>query len=153
MPGSYEEATIGSLRAPDLPETPRLTKRDNRKASIQHYQAFLDESPENAFVPEAMRRLADLYLTEEQEALGEGQAEPGSTSRAAQLYAELLKRYPDHEHNDTALYQLARAHEQSGEPEPAMQALTRYAEQHSSQDKYDEAQFRRGEHLFVRRQF
>jgi TolA-binding protein len=153
MPGSYEEATIGSLKAPDLPETPRLTKRDNRKASIQHYQAFLDESPENAFVPEAMRRLADLYLTEEQEALGEGQAEPGSTSRAAQLYAELLKRYPDHEHNDTALYQLARAHEQSGEPEPAMQALTRYAEQHSSQDKYDEAQFRRGEHLFVRRQF
>jgi len=153
LPGSEDEPTIGSLKAPDLPDTPRLSERDNRKISIQHYQAFLDESPENAFVPEAMRRLADLYLAEEQEALGEGQPEPGSTSRAAHLYSELLKRYPDHERNDTALYQLARAHEQSGEAEPAMQALTRYANQHSSEDKYDEAQFRRGEYLFVRRQF
>lgn len=153
LPGSNDEATIGSLKAPKLPDTPHLAKRDNRKASIQNYQAFLDESPENAFVPEAMRRLADLYLAEEQDALGEGQAEPGSTSRAASLYAELLKRYPDNNNNDTALYQLARAYEQSGEAEPAMQALSRYANKYSGDDKYDEAQFRRGEYLFVNRQY
>lgn len=153
LPGLYNEPTIGSLETPILPETPRPQTRDPRKAAIQYYQAFLDESTENVFVPEAMRRLADLYLAEEQDALGEGQAVAGSTSRAAQLYAQLLKRYPDNGHNDTALYQLARAYEQSGEAEPAMQALSRYTRQYSSEDKYDEAQFRRGEYLFVRRQF
>jgi TolA-binding protein len=153
LPGTDNEPTIGSLETPELPDAPPPQSRDPRKTAIRHYQAFLDESGETIFVPEAMRRLADLYLAEEQEALGEGQPTAGSTSRAAQLYAQLLKRYPDHENNDTALYQLARAHEQSGEPEPAMQALSRYAKQYSSEDKYDEAQFRRGEYLFVRRQF
>ncbi len=153
IPGSYREPTIGSLEAPQLPETPRRQNANPRKTAIQHYQAFLDETPENVFVPEAMRRLADLYLADEQDALGEGQAVAGSTSRAAQLYAQLLKRYPDHRRNDTALYQLARAYEQSGEAEPAMQALGQYADKYSENDKYDEAQFRRGEYLFVRRQF
>jgi len=153
LPGSHDNATIGSLKAPNLPDIPHLAKRDNQKAAILNYQAFLDESPENVFVPEAMRRLADLYLAEEQDALGEGQAQPGSTSRAAGLYAELLKRYPDRKNNDTALYQLARAYEQSGEPEPAMRALNRYTTQYSGKDKYDEAQFRRGEYLFMHRKF
>ncbi|TCK17053.1 TolA-binding protein [Thiogranum longum] len=153
LPGSSREPTIGSLEAPQLPDAPRQQSDNPRKAAIQHYQAFLDESPENVFVPEAMRRLADLYLADEQDALGEGQAVAGSTSRAAQLYAQLLKRYPDHKRNDTALYQLARAYEQSGETEPAMQALSHYADKYSENDKYDEAQFRRGEYLFVRRQF
>jgi len=153
LPGGSHEPTIGSLEAPTLPATPPRHNDNPRKTAIRHYQAFLDESPENVFVPEAMRRLADLYLAEEQDALGEGQAVAGSTSRAAQLYAQLLKRYPDHKRNDTALYQLARAYEQSGEDEPAMQALSRYANKYSENDKYDEAQFRRGEYLFVRRQF
>ncbi len=151
--GAPEEPTIGSLKAPSLPDTPQLEQRDNRRTAMRHYQAFLDESPKNVFVPEAMRRLADLYLADEQEALGEGEAPAGSTSRAAKLYAQLLEQYPDHERNDTALYQLARAYEQSGEAEPSMQALSQYADKYSGQDKYDETQFRRGEYLFVRRQF
>lgn len=154
LPGTNSgEPTVGSLKTPSLPETQRTQSLNPRKTAIRHYQAFLDESTETIFVPEAMRRLADLYLAEEQDVLSEGQATAGSTSRAAQLYAQLLKRYPDHARNDTALYQLARAYEQSGEAEPAMQALSRYTNQYSGKDKYDEAQFRRGEYLFVRRQF
>ena len=152
LPGG-DEPTVASLRTPRLPEAPALETRNPRQAAMRHYQAFLDESPDNRFVPEAMRRLADLYLAEEQDALGEGRAVAGSTSRAARLYAELLARYPDHQRNDTALYQLARAWDQSGEAEPAMQALTRYAERYSGEDKYDEAQFRRGEYLFMQRRF
>jgi TolA-binding protein len=121
---------------------------------MQHYEAFLNETNDNQFVPEAVRRLADLHLEQEQEQLLQDDS-PGSDnpSRAAQLYHELLERFPDHNRNDSALYQLARAHEQHGAIEPSMQALSDYAERFPDGGKYDEAQFRRGEYLFVRRHY
>ena len=121
---------------------------------MQHYQAFLDETPDYELVPEAVRRLADLHLEQEQEELIQTDGPlPHGQSRAAQLYTELLQRFPDHDHNDSALYQLARAHEQRGDVEPAMRALTDYTKQFPNGAKYDEAQFRRGEYLFVRQQY
>jgi tetratricopeptide (TPR) repeat protein len=145
--------TVGSLAPSDLPETGAIEASDSREAAMRHYEAFLIEAPDNAFVPEAMRRLADLHLSREQDALMAGTALPASQSRAAELYAELLQRFPDHQRNDSALYQLARAHEQGGDPEPSMQALTSYSDTYRSGDKYDEVQFRRGEYLFVRRDY
>ncbi len=150
--GDYNQQTVGSLYATPLPPAQPSTVAKNRLTAIRHYQAFLEESPDSGFVPEALRRLADLNLEIEQEALAEGQPPPGS-SRAAQLYAELLERFPDTPHSDTALYQLARAREQSGDTAPAMAALTRFTSQYRDSDRYDEAQFRRGEYLFVRRDY
>lgn len=147
-------ATIGQLEHPAIPEPANREIEYARAAAMQHYEAFLQESPNRQLVPEAVRRLADLHLEQEQEQLLE--AAPESTnrrSRAAELYAELLERFPDHDRNDSALYQLARAHEQRGAAEPAMEALTAYAEQFPAGTNYDEAQFRRGEYLFVRRQY
>ncbi len=148
----YNQQTVGSLRQVELPPVRASEPDKNRDTAMRHYQVFLDESPDSKFVPEAMRRLADLNLESEQEALVEGSL-PAGESKAAKLYAELLERFPDHPNNDTALYQLARAREQSGDIEPAMAALTSYAGQYREGDKYDEAQFRRGEYLFVRREY
>jgi tetratricopeptide (TPR) repeat protein len=148
----HNQQTVGSLRQPELPPIDSTEHTKNRDTAIQHYQAFLEESPDSQFVPEAIRRLADLELEVEQEALIEGKTAPGE-SKAAKLYAELLQRFPDFQHNDSALYQLARAHEQSGEAEPSMKALTDYTGKYRDGDKYDEAQFRRGEYLFVRRDY
>jgi tetratricopeptide (TPR) repeat protein len=148
----YNQQTVGSLRQVELPPVQASETEKNRDIAMHHYQAFLEESPDSKFVPEAIRRLADLNLESEQEALVDGSLPPGQ-SKAAKLYAELLERFPDYEHNDTALYQLARAREQSGEVEPAMAALTSYAGKYREGDKYDEAQFRRGEYLFVRRDY
>lgn len=147
------EDTIKSLNRAEIPDIPPIDTSKNRAAAMHHYQAFLDETPDNVYVPEALRRLADLHLANEQDALMDGRELAAGESKAAQLYAELLERFPDHERNDSALYQLARAHEQTGEPEPAMQALTRYADNYQAADKYDETQFRRGEYLFVRRDY
>ncbi|MGD8842747.1 MAG: tetratricopeptide repeat protein [Gammaproteobacteria bacterium] len=144
--------TVGSLYQTDLPPVQASEPKHNRAIAIRHYEAFLKESPDSKFVPEAIRRLADLNLEIEQEALAEGR-QPTDKSRAAELYAELLQRFPDFPDNDSALYQLARAREQSGDVEPAMEALTSYARTYRDGDKYDEAQFRRGEHLFVRRDY
>ncbi len=153
--GKEAEPTVGSLGTYPWPRIPASVEaRDYRQAAIQHYQAFLAESPQNDFVPEAMRRLADLQLVEEQQALAQGRPPAGNgRSRAAALYEELLTRFPDHKHNDSALYQLARAHEQSGDLEPAMAALSDYARKFQNGDKIDEVQFRRGEYLFVRRDY
>jgi len=148
----YNQQTVGSLSRAELPPMEPSSPDKNRDTAIHHYQAFLEESPDSRFVPEAIRRLADLNLEVEQEALAAG-ALPQGKSRAAQLYQELLERFPDSQHSDTALYQLARAREQSGEIEPAMAALTSYASKYRDGDKYDEAQFRRGEYLFVRREY
>ncbi len=146
------QPTIAILGQADLPDIPPGDPDKNRVSAMRHYEAFLEESPDNAFVPEAMRRLADLHLETEQDALMDGALAPGE-SRAAQLYAELLERFPDHDRNDSALYQLARANEQTGEIDPSMDALTSYSGKYKEGDKIDEVQFRRGEYLFVRREY
>ena len=148
-----DQPTIGSLTEADLPEITAMETRHSRDAAMRNYESFLDEASDNVFVPEAMRRLADLHLAKEQDSLMDGSTAPGGPSRAAELYAELLDRFPDHQRNDSALYQLARSHEQSGKVEPSMQALTSYTGKYKSGDKYDEVQFRRGEYLFVRRDY
>ncbi len=156
LPGPFndrdKQPTIAYLEPAELPVIPAGDPEKNRASAMQHYEAFLEESPDNTFVPEAMRRLADLHLETEQDALIEGALAPGE-SRAAQLYAELLERFPDHDRNDSALYQLARANEQTGEIEPSMDALTTYSGKYKEGNKYDEVQFRRGEYLFVRREY
>jgi len=151
----YGKNTVGSLsNSRDWPEAPALAVEDSRQAAMQEYEGFLRDASDDILVPEAMRRLADLHLAQEQDdiMLGAQQPEPGK-SRAAELYSELLERFPDHPHNDNALYQMARALEQNGDPEPAMKALSNYADRFAGTDKYDEVQFRRGEYLFVRRDY
>ncbi len=146
-------STVGSLSTEELPAVPAGDPEKDRAAATHHYQAFLEESPDSENAPEAMRRLADLQLAAEQDALEKGASSTGTRSRAAQLYEELLSRYPDRQDNDSALYQLARAYDQVGETEPSMHALTRYTEEYKTGNKYDEAQFRRGEYLFIRRDY
>jgi len=148
----HNQQTVGSLKTTGLPPVTASAPVKSRNTAIQHYRSFLEESPRSQFVPAAMRRLADLELEVEQEALTEGKSPPGG-SRAAKLYAELLQRFPDYQGNDSALYQLARARELVGEAEPSMGALTDYTDKYRRGEKYDEAQFRRGEYLFVRRDY
>ncbi|HFD80697.1 MAG TPA: tetratricopeptide repeat protein, partial [Gammaproteobacteria bacterium] len=145
--------TVGEIEITGLPPVPPIDLSNSRAKAMENYRAFLKESPDSQEVPEAIRRLADLQLSVEAEALTEGRLAAGSRSRAAELYRELLQRFPDHEGNASALYQLARAYEQSGEIEPAMEVLSSYTREHPDGERYDEAQFRRGEYLFVHRRY
>ncbi|MGD2073335.1 MAG: tetratricopeptide repeat protein [Gammaproteobacteria bacterium] len=146
--------TVGELAHNEVTASAAIDARDSRAAAIRHYRAFLDETSDSGLAAEAVRRLADLHLELEQDALLQPEVSAtGEESRAAELYAELLQRFPDHGRNDSALYQLARAHEQRGDIEPAMAALTEYASRYPSGERYDEAQFRRGEYLFMHRDY
>jgi outer membrane protein assembly factor BamD (BamD/ComL family) len=72
---------------------------------------------------------------------------------AIALYDEILERYPYYEHNDLVLYQKARAYDELGEPDAAMAVMDRLVAEFPSSRHADEAQFRRAEYFFVRKQF
>lgn len=145
---------IGSLQRLVLTPAPTATPHVSRQAAIAQYEKFLSDNTETALRPAALRRLADLYLAREQQALIEGNTLPGeSSSRAIELFKELLRRYPDYPHNDLALYQLAHAYELNGKPQLAMAALDNYADKFGNGDKIDEVQFRRGEYLFAKHDY
>ena len=78
---------------------------------------------------------------------------PSGPLEAIALYDRLLAEYPHFEHNDQVLYQKARAYDELGRTEEAMETMERLVSLHPHSDHYDEVQFRRGEYYFTRRKF
>ena len=75
---------------------------------------------------------------------------PSGPLEAIALYDRLLAEYPNYEHNDQVLYQKARAYDELGRTEEAMETMERLiARQSALRSTYDEVQFRRGEYFFI----
>ena len=72
---------------------------------------------------------------------------------AIALYDRLLTEYPGYEQNDKVLYQKARALDELGRTEEAMETMERLIVANPHSEHYDEVQFRRGEYFFTRRQY
>ncbi len=181
--------------------------------AMQQYRRFLQETPETAMTPEAMRRLADLQIekqfgiragvakprelaapeparvlkgsrtsspnpaaaaassglresdqeferrtTEQAEILAGSKAAPGVASpdgplEAIALYNRLLTEYPSYKNSDQVLYQMARAYDELGRTEEAIDTMERLIRTNSHSSHLDEVQFRRGEYFFTRRRF
>ena len=145
-------APVASLAIAAFPS--RLGSTDLAR---DNYRAFLDlvsEDPE--LRAEAMRRLGDLELDAseaEQLASNIDTLNHASFNNAVQLYQQLLEAYPDYRRNDTVLYQLARAYEMGGRNDDALVVLNDLVEKFPGTPLIDEVQFRRGEMLFVRRNY
>jgi tetratricopeptide (TPR) repeat protein len=188
--------------------------------AMQQYRRFLEETPETAMTPEAMRRLADLQI-EKQFGIRAGNAKPremaaqepaqvlagsqaGSPSpataaasgglqesdedferrttaeakilagsnasaspadavpagadpngplEAIALYNRLLTEYPSYKNSDQVLYQMARAYDELGRTEEAMETMDRLILTNPHSSHLDEVQFRRGEYFFTRRRY
>ena len=122
-----------------------------------NYRAFLElVSDDPALRAEAMRRLGDLELeaTEAQQLTENVDAlEQASYDNAVNLYQQLLEAYPDFRRNDTVQYQLARAYEIGGRTDDALDVLNDLVEQFPDTPMIDEIQFRRGEMLFLRKNY
>jgi tetratricopeptide (TPR) repeat protein len=124
--------------------------------AMESYRLFLDlGSNDPALEAEAMRRLADLQLeTDEAEELKRNIASlGGKLGSTIGLYKQLLASYPNYAKNDLVLYQLARAYEADGQTEEALKTLDRLVTEYPQTPHYDEANFRRGETLFVARRY
>ncbi len=80
-------------------------------------------------------------------------ADPQGPLEAIALYDRLLTEYPNYEHRDQVLYQKARAYDELGRTDEAMETMERLISANPQSEHYDEVQFRRGEYFFTRRRF
>lgn len=143
-------------------DTTRAIDSSEVKA-MESYRLFLDlASGDPVLQAEAMRRLADLQLeTGEIDELGQAAAAAasadgeigGSIGGTIELYEQLLESYPDYAKNDLVLYQLSRAYEAAGNSEAALATLDRLVAEYPQTPHLAEAEFRRGETLFVEQRY
>src|SRR5262252_8876870 len=209
--------TLAELRnvRPDVQE---VKVEQGLDQAMQQYRRFLEEAPETAMTPEAMRRLADLQIekqygihtgdvkaremaapkpapapastpphTPESAVTDSGRGEsdrdferrttaespmlatsaagtslagvegadaaPKGPVEAIAIYKRLLTEYPSYKDSDQVLYQMARAYDELGRTDEAMETMERVIRANPNSVHFDEVQFRRGEYFFTRRKF
>jgi TolA-binding protein len=149
--------TIKSLEKKTVRIRPGNVILDSTDLARDNYRAFLDlvtDDPE--LRAEAMRRLGDLELeSTEADQLADNieSLESVGYDNAVGLYQQLLEAYPDYRRNDTVLYQLARAYEIGGRTDEALDVLNELVGNFPDTALIDEVQFRRGEMLFLRKNY
>jgi len=130
---------------------------DSSELARDNYREFLDLVSDDPMLrAEAMRRLGDLELeATEADQLAENieSLDQDSYDNAVALYQQLLEAYPDYMRNDGVLYQLARAYEIGGRTDDALDVLNELVSNYPDTELVDEVQFRRGEMLFLRKNY
>jgi TolA-binding protein len=149
--------TIASLEREHVEVRPGKEILNSSGLARDNYRAFLDlVSDDPELRAEAMRRLGDLELEATEVAqLGDNieAMETRGYDDAVGLYQQLLEAYPDYRRNDTVLYQLARGYETGGRNEEALVVLNDLVARYPDTPLIDEVQFRRGEMLFLRKNY
>ena len=145
---------------------PPMSREDVRRT----YESLASSTNNKALKAIALQRLADLELENQNEEIAKeadsrslnSESKPVETTvvldkknrgSAIHQYERLLKLYPDYEGNDKVLYQLGRAYELDGNLEKTLVTLTALVNKYPDQNNMDELQFRRGEILFVFKEF
>lgn len=150
--GRDDETTIKSLEERRVEVAPGGGIENSADKARDNYRQFLDlVSDDPALRAEALRRLADLELEASQAEQLDGEPLPDGAGHedAVALFNELLEAHPEYRQNDTVLYQLARAHELAGRNDDALHVLNDLVARYPSTGLMDEVQFRRGEMLFL----
>ncbi|TXH05087.1 MAG: tetratricopeptide repeat protein [Nevskiaceae bacterium] len=143
-------------KAPDdkvLPIIPSQPIAADPQKALDNYRKLLELSPDPETKAESMRRLADLQVQIE-DAKGNDDAGSGKTlQESIKLYNDLLYAHPEDKHNDRIFYQMARAQQNSGEVDAAIDTLQRLTQRHPDSNLAGDAHFRRAELLFSRRRY
>lgn len=149
-----EPPTLATLATQRVAVKPEPVEGIEEAQAIEAYKQFLDSAPQSPQSAEALRRLADLEMDRAEKANAEANASGEPDYRPAiARYQQHLAAHPQAGNRDLVLYQLARAQEQAGQLEAALQTLTQLVQAHPDTSYADEAQFRRGELLFTARQY
>ena len=151
-----ESGTIRDLEGAVVAVDTSAAIESSEARAMESYQLFLElASGDPLLQAEAMRRLADLKLESEEAAELARNVESlgGALGDTIGLYEELLESYPAYAKNDLVLYQLSRAYEAAGEIESALATLDRLVREYPETPHWTEAQFRRGETLFIEQRY
>ncbi len=142
--------TLGKQKQPDKNKLAIVLSDpvapDPEKA-LENYRAILELEPDDTVRQEAMRRMADLQVQTD-DATGGSTNSDKLLADSILTYQQLLKESPDEARNDRVLYQLARAYQNSGKPEKAVETLTLLNTQFPASKLNGDAHFRRAELLF-----
>jgi tetratricopeptide (TPR) repeat protein len=126
--------------------------RSDKQQAMDAYRDFVEIAGDDERRMLALRRIADLQLMISEEEIPESARAPAGVkgfAAAAGLYRELLQKYPGYPDKDAVLYQMARAYDNAGDAEHTLETLDRLVTDHPASPYYLEAQFRRGEILFM----
>ncbi|HET9329303.1 MAG TPA: tetratricopeptide repeat protein, partial [Steroidobacteraceae bacterium] len=148
--------TIGDLSSKKVEVHKDTPAAASASRAMENYRRFLElQNTDPKLRAEAMRRLGDLNLDagEMERLQNEVTMVDLQGAEAIKLYTTLLKAYPNYARNDQVLYQLARAYETTGQPEPALATLDRIVQRYPQSPQLDEVQFRRGELLFSAKRY
>ena len=149
--------TIKDLDSQQVNVSPDPPQNVDSAKTMESYKRFLDlNAGDAALRSEALRRLGDLNLESSESERIERELVTNEGLRATEaihLYTALLKTYPKYERNDAVLYQLARAYELNAQPDKALKSLDQLVAQYPNSRYIEEAQFRRGEILFVEKAY
>jgi TolA-binding protein len=147
--------TIKDLERANVQVDTHATIVGSEAKAMESYRLFLDVASDDPVLrAEAMRRLADLQLeTADAEELATNVQALGTLGSTIEMYEGLLKTYPKYAKNDLVLYQLARAYEAEGRIDESLATLDKLIAEYPRTTHLDEAQFRRGETLFVQKRY
>lgn len=95
-----------------------------------------------------LERLAGIEMLMAEAKLANGEPAPDLFDEAIEAYSALLEKNPDIEGRDRLLYQLSKAHDMTGNPDAAMDALEQLSSVSRDSVHYTEAQFRIAESHF-----
>ena len=144
---SHAEESQTSLPVPD--RTDRVSEIEGRSPAVPDVGRESDRDFEDRIASESVDPFSnepiDLELPVDVAADSAGPLE------AIKLYDEILATYPNYPHNDQVLYQKARAYEELGRVDEAIEVATLLVSQYPESRHLDELQFRRGEYLFTRK--
>ena len=141
--------------------------------TIQHHEDIIAKYPEEAFIPNIMFELAELYVSKadiefkrsmtQYEAdlkkyeSGELSIEPImpqiSYKKSIEICYKLLEKYPQTDYRDKVIYRLAMCHLDEGNQEKAKDYFQKLVYECPQSPKISEAHFRLGEFYFNQREF
>ncbi len=152
------QPTIAKLQESTAQLDPLVSFDKEPQQVIESYQALIEITAGNVYNGDVLRRLADLELEASldnklSESIDQQQKGQQQALEAIEGYQAYLKQYPAREDNDLILYQLSRAYALESRIDKVLQTLDQIVLLYPESRYTDEVQFRRGENLFVMRQY
>lgn len=141
---------IGGQKAPSNDVLPIVKSEDiaaDPQKAADNYKKLMDLQADQATQDEATRRYADLNV-QMADAEGATQESEKTLRESIALYQKLLSTHPNDPKNDRVLYQLARAQQNIGEVDAAIDTLQKLNTTLPQSTLAGDAHFRRGELLF-----
>jgi len=154
---SQEPLTLKSLkeRSVDVKITEAAPVSTAEK--LEAYKDYLElDTGDTLLEAEALRRQADLYME-----LGEDRyiREGGNLRddpnhyKAIDIYNRIRRDYPDYARMELVIYQLSKAYENTAQQDEVLEVLDVFVVGYPDSRYFDEAEFRRGEILFMNKDY